>query len=826
MKKKSIISLLICSITLGMMNTSCKDMLTPDSERHAYEVAKDTLYSYWGILKSLQNIAERYVILNECRGDLVEGSSYVSDTIAAIINFGKNGYEDKYKDGACAYLKVSDYYHVINSCNAYIAKCDTSIMISTGQQKRYLLQECAQVHAIRAWVYMQLIYAYGKVPFFKEPLLTTDDINNFITNPNHAVTDAKTLADMLGPDLEEVYGKLDPEDMFPQYNTYQDVCHSMRVMFPLDVVIGDVYLLQGDEVACKKAASYYYKFLNSKFCGPLETTNYISIGDRVASVDDPQYGYYGAVPFNETNLNSREEPLFRNGRYRMEAITCIPSNKGRLDGHVFTDINRLFGFEATLSAVGSGISDEDAKETSSSVFLNYMDNGYRRELLPSRGYEALCDSQKYECYIGSSPRDNDPYQELAILPDVGDARRVWTVRATSALRDAVLLTPHSEQYRLPMGENTLYGKLVSKQNPNGLFSTTYPLVYRKSTIWLRYAEAINRAGFPSYAFAILKNGLVSNHNMWFPSNVEEEDYTNSPFSYITGARGLDYGVKDSVFLYLEEINDSTSEVWGLPPYDKGVTQYITTFEGLKAYVEAKYQAIADSINAAQGEGGETVQPKELDLSNVGFFAKTFNNFPAEGCQKALWYLDRREVRKAAETVFLNFNNQPYLRGYSGTLDLMFKRNIYDNGGYSFAETGYLLPNSSSASDFMTIGVHSRGCGILKPDDPERWSSYDYVKLVTKKIKENHGITVTKEQIYDGSYDEWVKEAVEDIIIDEDALELAFEGSRFSDLARVSIRRNDPSFLASRVAKRSGTLDTNLYNILLNQNNWYLPFPVE
>ena len=99
-------------------------------------------------------------------------------------------------------------------------------------------------------------------------------------------------------------------------------------------------------------------------------------------------------------------------------------------------------------------------------------------------------------------------------------------------------------------------------------------------------------------------------------------------------------------------------------------------------------------------------------------------------------------------------------------------------------------------------------------------------MVAKKIKENHGITVTKEQIYDGSYSEYVKEAVEDIIIDEDGLELAFEGCRFSDLARVAIRRNDPSFLASRVAKRKGTTDMTLYNILLNQNNWYLPFPVE
>ena len=822
MKKKSIISLLICCMTLGMVNTSCQDMLTPDSERHAYEVAKDTLYSYWGILKSLQNVAERYVILNECRGDLVEGSAYVSDTIAAIINFGKNGYEDKYKDGACAYLKVSDYYHVINSCNAYIAKCDTAKMISTGQQKRYMLQEAAQVHAIRAWVYMQLVYAYGKVPFYKEPLLTTDDINKFISDPNHTMADAKSLADLLGPELEEVYAKLDPEDMFPQYNTYEGVCHSMRVMFPLDVVIGDLYLMQGDEMACKKAASYYYKFLNTKFCGPLETTNYISIGDRVASIDNPQYGYYGGVPYNETSHT------LTNGRYRYEAITCIPSNRGRLDGHVFTDINRLFGFEATLSATGSGIADEkgEAKETSSYVSLNYYDNGYRREILPSRGYEALCDSQKYECYIGSSPKDNDPYQELAVLPDVGDARRVWIYKtSSSALRGAVVLTPRSEQYHLPMGENTMYGKLISKQNPNGAFSSVFPIVYRKSTIWLRYAEAINRAGFPSYAFAILKNGLVSNHNMWFPTGVSEEDYANTIYPYTSLLNNrLDYDVKDYNLGYFEQNTDSTFIAYGLRPQNE---DGFTSIDSLQDFVEAIFQEqfVEDSLKAIE-EGGEMPVKKEFDLDQVVFLVKSFYNYPSDACQKALWYLDRREVQKAAATEFLNYNNRPYLRGYVGELSLMFKKNIYDNGGYTLAEDGYQLPNTYSGSDFMTIGVHARGCGIIKPDDPERWSSYDYVKLVTKKIKENHGITVTKEEIYDGSYDEWVKEAVEDLIIDEDALELAFEGCRFSDLARVSIRRNDPSYLASRVAMRKGSFDVNMYNILKDQNNWYLPFPTE
>ena len=171
MKTKSIISLLVFCMTLGMLTTSCEDMLTPDSERHSYKVAGDTLYSYWGIVKSLQNIAERYVILNECRSDLVEGTSHVSDTIAAILNFGQNGYEDKYEDGACKYLRISDYYHVINSCNAYIAMCDT--FRTTGTDRKYMIREYSQVQAIRAWVYMQLVYAYGEVPFYTEPLLSS-----------------------------------------------------------------------------------------------------------------------------------------------------------------------------------------------------------------------------------------------------------------------------------------------------------------------------------------------------------------------------------------------------------------------------------------------------------------------------------------------------------------------------------------------------------------------------------------------------------------------------------------------------------------------------
>ena len=68
--------------------------------------------------------------------------------------------------------------------------------------------------------------------------------------------------------------------------------------------------------------------------------------------------------------------------------------------------------------------------------------------------------------------------------------------------------------------------------------------------------------------------------------------------------------------------------------------------------------------------------------------------------------------------------------------------------------------------------------------------------------------------------------VEDLICNEMALEGSFNftGQRFADLQRIALRRDDNSFLARKVAGRNGedNFDTELYNRLLDRNNWYLP----
>jgi len=68
------------------------------------------------------------------------------------------------------------------------------------------------------------------------------------------------------------------------------------------------------------------------------------------------------------------------------------------------------------------------------------------------------------------------------------------------------------------------------------------------------------------------------------------------------------------------------------------------------------------------------------------------------------------------------------------------------------------------------------------------------------------------------------EYVEDLIIEERAMELAFEGKRWFDLVRIANRRSDPAYLADKVAaKFEGTSKyASIKSKLMNPTNWYLP----
>ena len=67
---------------------------------------------------------------------------------------------------------------------------------------------------------------------------------------------------------------------------------------------------------------------------------------------------------------------------------------------------------------------------------------------------------------------------------------------------------------------------------------------------------------------------------------------------------------------------------------------------------------------------------------------------------------------------------------------------------------------------------------------------------------------------------------EDLIIQERSLELAFEGKRWFDLMRIARRRNDPSYLADKVAAKYSdpAKAEQIRSWLMDEANWYLPAP--
>ena len=70
----------------------------------------------------------------------------------------------------------------------------------------------------------------------------------------------------------------------------------------------------------------------------------------------------------------------------------------------------------------------------------------------------------------------------------------------------------------------------------------------------------------------------------------------------------------------------------------------------------------------------------------------------------------------------------------------------------------------------------------------------------------------------------IVEPVEDLIVEERALELAYEGHRWFDLMRIARHRSDPAYLAEKIAAKFDDENKReeVKNRLMDMNNWYLP----
>lgn len=726
MKHKSILSLLIFLLGFGASTTSCEDMLTPDMDRYAENFSgKDTVYFYLGIVRNVQDMIEQNELLGDLRSDLVTTTEYSSDSVSNIINYKREA------DGENQLLNRAAYYKVINQCNFYLAKVDTN---AVKNNIYFMRKEYAQVVAIRAWTYLQLVQTYGKVPFITKPVDNAD--TGWETNPEAWAT-ADNLVDLLKGEVEKalrfehIYGA----PQYGDYNTGAFNVSSKWVRFYNDLVLADLYLLRGkDRNDYVEAAKNYYYFLKEYAKANVRVQNEYAADYFKFSNGDKNY-YSPSTSLYVTNgLDAKTVSV--------ENLTVIPSAANNSFGRTLTRSAQIYGFDphSTTSTSTSTGSDNETTTTQSgqiSVELNYKS----RQVAPSEAFLNLCANQTYV----HTTVENSEAVKVEYYEGAGDARMhaVCPLFETDKFGKVRFITKSA-----PVSDVSNSGMAAGLPQFRYIHSP-----YRLKQIYLRYAEALNRCGYPRHAYMILRDGI----------NIDKMPTLNDSISY-------------------NDVNQTKQLVFYL--------------DSAKAYNGADYVGV-DELRRAQAE------------PEFGQFLDFSSNY---------WDNDGIHEQGCGTTSRLD-TLTAYERVVAQRIEDEAKR------------AGALTPEVQAKVRALRASVRAdeapeTGEGET-PDAPNR---DEYTEIDPVKPAEADPLEIN---------------AVETLIADECALELAYEGHRMFDLIRFARHKDldatglfganyGTQWLAWKIARRQEKLapyetpaqyNGALFNLLLNSENWYLQSPV-
>ena len=131
-------------------------------------------------------------------------------------------------------------------------------------------------------------------------------------------------------------------------------------------------------------------------------------------------------------------------------------------------------------------------------------------------------------------------------------------------------------------------------------------------------------------------------------------------------------------------------------------------------------------------------------------------------------------------------------------------------------------SGSTTANHNTMGIHSRGSGWTPYNETYRLPEAEPIPEVDEEGNPIEGLFVIEKDT-----PELVQKQtafVDSLLLNENGLEMAFEGPRFYDIMRFAMRQSNPEqFLAEKVAARRGknNIDEGLKSRLMDKRNWYL-----
>ena len=250
--------------------------------------------------------------------------------------------------------------------------------------------------------------------------------------------------------------------------------YSHRLMFPVDLVLGDLYLESGQYEQAAKA--YFNYIVNNRLT---MTPIYAGVGnmptDRRKDLPNDFVSYSSSPGWLDI--------FARDPGNQTDIITLVPMAVNRLRGET-TSLPKLFGYD--LYSTDFLSEDTVITQPTSTMYLE------EREIDASAPFKELAESQDYYYQVNSAAADKGS----SVL--LGDMRYYST-----------FISRQSETTR----ENF---KVMRKFNYGNI------PIYRGSTVYLRLAEALNRMGYPDAAFAILKDGINSTPTLIDTTYIRQE----------------------------------------------------------------------------------------------------------------------------------------------------------------------------------------------------------------------------------------------------------------------------------------------------------------
>jgi len=250
--KKNVFHKLVIAVLSFTALTGCKKVfdIAPQDQldvSQAYQNVYDADAAVIGIYGKFMGLADRYVILNELRGDLLDYTANADENLRQISTHSVTA--------GNPYASPRPFYELIINCNDVLENFTKMVQSKKMTEDEYN-QRYSDIGTLRSFLYLQLGIHYGEVPYVTSALKNIDAVKNQSNFPKIPFTQ---LLDSLIKFTEALPFK----EIYPgstNLNITIDGYPTEKFYINKKVILGDLYLWKGDYV---KAASYYRELMEA-----------------------------------------------------------------------------------------------------------------------------------------------------------------------------------------------------------------------------------------------------------------------------------------------------------------------------------------------------------------------------------------------------------------------------------------------------------------------------------------------------------------------------------------------------------------------------------